>query len=247
MKFSWIGLLPTFVQKSIFSFTGLESRVLPFHVKNGSTWLAYEITRPEKIQSKLPPHLKLSDISVFQEPPKPVLFFNFFQVDSIFFQGHRLEFVTVAQHQHTGKFHFVILDYLSDAISSDPNHIFRDPTRSHMQLNYQSDYHYCEIQNEFFVLGAHLHNQSSFPTINPQFSVECNEEIYYGSSVEQTPNKLWFSEKETSHVLPFFPVVLKNPFYTSIRKSDPFVAFYYPNDIVFSILMGKQPDHDFEI
>ena len=207
MRLTWIGFLPTFLQKSIFSWTGLENRIMPFHVKNGSTWLAYEITRPEKIQCKLPPQLELSEISIFQETPKPVLFFNFFQVDSIFFQGHRLEFVTVAKHKKTGKFHFVILDYLSDAISSDPTHIFREPTRSHMKLNYQPEYHYCEIQNEFFVFCAHFYNESesfpsSIPFINPRFSVECNEEIYYGSSYAQTPNKLWFSDKETSHVLP---------------------------------------------
>lgn len=254
-RVSWIGLLPPFVQKSIFSWTGLEHRILPFHVKHGSTWLAYEITRPEKVQAKLPPDLVLADISVFQETPKPVLFYNFFKFESQFFQGHRLEFVTVALHKKTGKSHFVILDYLSDAISSDPTHIFRDPTRSRMSLQCQSEYHYCEIPDEFFVFCAHGSEQEqdsnhfhSFPSsINRQFSVECNEEIYYGSSFAQTPNKLWFSEQDTSHVVPFSPVVIKNPYHTSIRASTPFLAFYYPKDIVFSILMGKQPHSHLDI
>lgn len=248
MRYSWIGLLPTFLQKTLFSMTQLEHRILPFHVKNGSTWLAYEITRPEWVQSKLPPNLELSTISVFQETPKPVLFFNFFQVESIFFQGHRLEFVTVAKDRKTNQYHFVILDYLSDAISSDPNHIFRDPTRSRMKLAYQSEYHYCEIPDEFFIFSAHPSSNDSqhilTPKINPQFSIECNEEIYYGSIRTHTPNKLWFSDKETSDVIPFIPTVLKNPYYQKIRKTEPFLAFYYPRDIVFSILMGKQPQED---
>lgn len=241
MRYSWIHFLPSLIQKTLFSWTGLEQRVMPFHVQPGSTWLGYEITNPDWIQAQLPPHLELAPISVLNNmPPTQLLFFNFFHVDSFFLSGHRLEFVTVAQHTLTGKYHFVILDYISDTISSDPTHFFRGPSSSDMKLCYHDTFHYCSVEDEFFLYHKHHWNNELQP-INRTFSVECNEEIFYGSSLNHTPNKLWFSERETSEVITFKPSHVFNPYYTRVRARSPLLAFYYPHEIVFTILMGKQP------
>ena len=238
MKLTWCWV-HALLQSKFLTWTGLDKHPISFHVKDHSTWLAYEITSPEKVQEQLPPNLQLSPISVFNETERYALFYNFFEVHSPFFQGHRLEFVTVGQDRDKGTKHFVILDYLSDTISSDPTMIFRKASRSQMNIfrNMTSPVHACEIPKEFYLLCAHSIRSSSNLFVRPEFGIDCNKEIYYGSSRVHQPNKLSFNSSDTQQVRTFIPLVVENPFHIDIRNAFPYLAFYYPHDIPFQISM----------
>lgn len=95
---------------------------LPIRVKKMSTWLAFDLKNRKDFLHMIPRGTHIMPIKVLEEDvAKPRLLFNIYEASSTFFNGRRLEVVTlVRQKKRPEKIHFVVLDCFSDTLQWDP-------------------------------------------------------------------------------------------------------------------------------
>lgn len=204
---------------------------MTFHVLPGSLWTAYEMSGKEKeVLERIPDGLRWAESAVFENGKKRYyLFFNFFRVRTPYFDGHRLEVViTVADKED--KLHFLILEYHTDAISSDPLHYFRPPDRHDMTIHPME---YYKMGREY-VMDVWMSPTPTFSRLDEAF-VRANDTIYYASSL--TPNHLCFDEDEVGRVVRI-DIVCKsiNTLWASCREyPEPDFCFVYPHPVSFLI------------
>lgn len=229
----FFSLWPQAVQKRLYSSSPWVNQPMRFDVIPGSCWVGYDIRNKTMIERVIPEDLELTDIVVMEGlPPKPMLFFNFFGVDSDFLKGNRLEIVSLVREKHTGKKRFIILDYLSDTISSDPYSPFKRPNCRSMSLLKGREYCAKPLYHlEGWMLPKTVH-------LSQGFAVEANERIYYGhpSKEWRRPNVLAFDPHETLKARAFKIHDISNHLWKEARSAHPSVAFYYPNRIRFTII-----------
>lgn len=233
-----LALLPKNIQNLIHRHHQLDKTPIHFHVSQNSLWVGYKIKNESRIQNYLPDNLELIPIKVFQYDvhKHPFLFFNFFTVESDFFTGNRLEIVTVAKDRLTNKTRFVILDYLSDTISSDPIHLFKLPNAHKMNLfaDQNKIMAYCDSSYHITALPHNLHYN-----LSKSFAIDCNENIYYGTKTRHLPNYLSFDHDRISVVKKVNIESLYNNLWMETRERNPLCAFFYPADIHFTIVPEK--------
>jgi hypothetical protein len=230
------SFLPSRIQEKIFYSSQIHNTNMEFIVQPNSIWVGYEIINESDIINLLPSGLELTSTNIFSElSPKKYLFFNFFQVDTPFFFGHRLEIVTVVNEIKTGKKRFIILDYLTDTVSSDPKSLFKRRNCNKMKLNYNQHKFVCSADNKYMLI-AHK-NTSQISTLSNEFAIDCNEIIYYAgeNNKTQNPNSLQFCIKDVSEVYLFNPSCLFNNLWANSRTIYPAIAFFYPKKIHFLI------------
>jgi hypothetical protein len=223
-------------------------------------WVGYEVKNTTLLKSLLPPRLEdVVAIKVFKTlPARYYLFFNFFAVESPYFKGHRLEIVTVARERKSGQKRFVILEYFSDTISSDPVHKFKPPNAAGMNLVETPKLLGAVIAGNYTVLGKKTHQAR---ILSSAFSIGCNKYIYYGSDSSSTSNRLRFDPLETSRVHMLRDVIvhinlilqtLPAAFLHSLvrNKTTADLAFYYPRATGFDIIPeaeGSGSGHETEL
>lgn len=94
-----------------------------FNLNKDSLWLSYPVKRNyySKLQELIPETHKLAKCKVFEEDPLDYrLFFNIFSVKTPFFNGDRLEIVTLIEDKINNKISFVVLDCFTNVIHWDP-------------------------------------------------------------------------------------------------------------------------------
>jgi hypothetical protein len=230
------SFLPLKIQEKIFYSSNIHNTNMEFIVQPNSVWVGYEIINETDIINLLPNGLELTSTNIFPElAPKKYLFFNFFQVDTPFFFGHRLEIVTVVLEKKTGKKRFIILDYLTDTVSSDPTSLFKRRNCKKMKLNYNQQKLHCSAGNKYMLIAYKTVNKSSI--LSDEFAIDCNEIIYYAGNNNKTqnPNSLEFCIKDISEVYLFNPLCIFNNLWVSSRTIYPDIAFFYPKKVHFFI------------
>jgi len=241
---SILAILPEDIQKKIYTSNRIHSREMDFTVSPNSLWTAYEITNETAIQEYIPSDLELSDIRIFKYDscPKKYLFFNFFHVETPYFHGHRLEIVAVVKEKSTNKHRFIILDYYSDTISSDPIQLFKKPNAKHMSL-YNDDELFIVYMDNLYFIKAHPSKKFYEKTLCKEFSIDCNKKIYYGSKHIHKPNKLSFDENNVQKIHLLNAECIYNNLWTHCRKKNPDAVFYFPNPILFKIIPEDDDDN----
>ena len=230
------SFLPLKIQRKIFYSSNIHNTNMEFIVQPNSIWVGYQIINDTEIIKLLPKDLELTSTNVFPEmAPKKYLFFNFFEVDTPFFFGHRLEIVTVVKEKKTGKKRFIILDYLTDTVSSDPTYLFKRKNCKKMKLDYNLDRFLCSADNKYMLMANKNINKISI--LSNEFAIDCNEIIYYAgdNNKTQNPNSLEFFIKDVSEVYLFNPLCIFNDLWNNSRTIYPEIAFFYPKKIHFLI------------
>lgn len=225
-----LSLLPLGLQKIIYTRSGIASRPIEFVVEPNSVWCGYEIMDSAEVEKRIPKNLELDKISVFGEVPRYYLFFNFFEVSSEVLSGLRLEIVTVAREKETGRPRFVILDYLTNTVSSDPNTPFKRPNEKDMVLRGMGDYLFVK-SGECYMLVLQKKEKKH---VSRRFSYEPNRYIYYREC--ETPNRLDFDLDEVVNTRGYEIVYIKNSLWRDAIGKDPKILFYYPDRTTFTIV-----------
>lgn len=228
-----ITLFPQNIQMNIYEWASLDKNELIFDVLPDSVWLGYEIKNETMIHEYIPDDLELSPIKLFcfSEEMK-ILFFNFFKVKSKYFEGHRLEIVTTVLEKSTNKKRFIILDYFSDTISSDPKNIFKKPNSERMLLIGDKDQIIGQLDDRYNFIAGRTNRSLS---LSDQFAIGCNKKIYYGWNKSHLPNILNFDEKKIKKINIIEKISVYNQLWENTRDPEPDIAFYYPRDIRFDI------------
>lgn len=225
-----LSFLPVSLQKKIYTNSGIGSRHIEFVVEPNSVWCGYEIVNSTEVEMRIPKNLELQKISVFGEVPRYYLFFNFFEVASEVLSGLRLEIVTVAREKLTGNPRFVIIDYLTNTVSSDPNTPFKRPNEKNMILKDMGDYLFMKAGIDYVLVMK----KKSEKKLLKSFSYEPNRFIYYRDS--EIPNRLQFDPNETANTRDSEILYIKNNLYKDTIEKDVGVVFYYPNRTTFQIV-----------
>lgn len=208
-----------------------------FDMRPGSLWLAYRAVgdAPEVIE-RIPSGTRWADVSIFPgDEPGRYIFFNFFRVETAYFGGHRLEVVTTIA-DGDGETRFLILDYFSDAISSDPEHLFRPPTHTDMDMVSDVDGIRVWRLADLYRAEAWVSPIAGITPLDVSFSVDANRIIYYAGS--DKPNVLEFDPDETGSVVVLGKenmCYLENHLWTGCREADPVASFMYANPVSFTI------------
>lgn len=231
------SFFPIEFQRIIYNQFVIGETVMKFQVQPNSVWLGYQIKNSSSIETLIPDNLELSKISMFGEKPQFYLFFNFFNVSSDYFSGLRMEIVTTAREKLTCKNRFVILDYLSNTISSDPNVPFKRPNKNKMYL--------YDIQNYLLLLAGDdyvlfLEKIPKQKKLLQKAIIDPNKFIYYRNN--NIPNELFFNTKEVSDTYDFNIIYSRNQLWEHARSTTPDIVFYYPNKTTFFITPGYLPN-----
>ncbi|NDE13965.1 hypothetical protein EBZ80_03450 [bacterium] len=227
----FLSYFPAPIQRAVYGLAGIGTRPMRFDVVS-SLWVGYELTDPAPVLARLPPGLEVAAVRVFADDPaeRPMIFFNAFRVDATYFRGGRLEVATVVRDTATGTHHFVILEYLTDTVSSDPEHLFRRPDVSAMRFS--DDALRCSTAG-FSVVSRDTGEDA---LLDERFAVEANREIYYGTARPHRPNVLEFDEKAVRRVRKIRTASVHNDLWADARTAEPLVSFYYPGSVGFTIV-----------
>lgn len=242
--------LPSNIQKSIlYNVVQIDKQILDFNLRPYSTWTAYEIKNETKILEKIPSDLELTSIKIFKNSkPLKILFFNFFKVDSTYLSGNRLEIVTVVKDKKNNKKRFIILDYYSDTISSDPEHCIKKPNAKNMKFVNSKTEIGGYMEDKYVFMGI-KDEKEELHTLSSEFAISCNKNIYYGSTTPHLPNYLEFDKECVSKVNFFKHIEIVNHLWKETILSEPFITFYFPQPLHFKIQIDKlctQQEDDYE-
>lgn len=210
---------------------------MKFEVQPGSLWTVYPVSDDAReILDRIPSGSTWADVSIFPgETPRKYIFFNFFQVKTDYFTGCRLEVVTVIRDKD-GKNRFLILDYFSNAISSDPENLFRPPTHRDMTIKSDADGTRTWRLADLFQAEVWVSPVTGTTSLDPGFSIDANEKIYYAG--KDIPNVLEFDPEETGRVVVLNAGnmnYLENHVWTECREAEPVACFMYPHPVMFMI------------
>lgn len=251
MKFFLINLFVNFfslwpyqVQKKILESSGISNQPLQFNLENNSIWVAYKIKNKDRIYKLLPPDLELTPIKpLHHQKEEYLIFFNFFKVNADLFKGHRLEIVTTALDKKSDKKRFIILDYYSDTISSDPKHPFKTKNSKKMNLSDFKSHLFAKLDNDYIFMASKKNESNS--ALTDQFSIECNENIYYGHNQLHAPNSLQFNKEKIKKIRLLHEVILYNKLWNDTIEDSSLFSFYYPHSLDFSIIPNKNNSSSF--
>lgn len=235
---SILSRLPRVIQKKVYYIANLDKE-MDFNVLPNSIWVGYRIRNETLISKRLPPDLYLSPIKIFpNSKPDKFVFFNFFQVNSTYLQGHRLEIVTVAHDPITNQKRFVILDYFSNTISSDPENLFKRSNSRNMNILSIKNLLCAYLDDKYVFVGEK--NRSPNVRLSAEFALGCNHNIFYGSNTSHAPNYLTFNDNDVSNVRVFSDFnVMTNTSWEDAIYEKPVISFYYPHQVNFKIKTHK--------
>lgn len=239
MGLSLFADLPSKLQKHIlYNVVKIDKQILDFNLKPNSTWTVYEIKDETKILERIPSDLELTDVRIFKDSePIKAIFFNFFRVDSTYLSGNRLEIVTVVRDKKNNKKRFIILDYYSDTISSDPEHCIKKANAKKMKFSNTEQNIGSYMEDKYVFYGEK--DATSLQRLSSEFGITCNKNIYYGSTTPHLPNYLDFDYEKVSNVNLFKDFTLINHLWQDTISEKPFIAFYFPQALHFKIQMDK--------
>lgn len=203
---------------------------IQFVVQPNSVWLGYRIKDSTEVEKRIPTNLDLTKVSVFGNIPEYYLFFNFFHVSSNVLSGLRLEIVTMVREKSTGMHRFIILDYLTNTVSSDPNIPFQRANQKNMQLLDLGSHLFLNANNDYVVLLKKGKKKSILKT----FVNEPNKKIYYAKS--EIPNQLEFDINQVSDTHDIEILHSKNHLWREVINEKIEIQFFYPNQTIFSII-----------
>ena len=210
----------------------MRLRVLP-----NSVWVAYTLTRPGAVRPLLPPALELASGPLLDDEVatvrSPKLLFNAYQVESSWMRGTRLEVLVLARHRATKRYHFCVLDCLTDTLQWDPiEGVQRPNARSavrHAPGRARVD---VRTRRHAFAVDA-LHRRAR--PLAPTFAIEANEACYFRNTDVAYPMR--FDAREVGapvrELAPTRPVL--NTLWADVRSPYPSHLFVHPHAMTYDV------------
>ena len=222
----------------------INIKSMQFNLNKDSLWLSYPLktTSFKNLSNIIPSTHRLAKCKVFEEDKSDYrLFFNFFQVKTIFFTGNRLEIVTIANNIINNQPSFIILDCYSNVMSWDPIvgiqkancKIKKKITNTKYNIN-------LDFNNEKERDLTNIFNLQSFKTrikkkVLSEFSIDPNY-ICYFKNHPKGYNLLFNKKQIDKKVILLKDINLKHNIYTTYIKELEH-AFVYPQEMNFKVFL----------
>lgn len=219
---------------------------MQFNLNKDSLWLSFPLktTSFSDLSNKIPSTHRLTKCKVFEEDKLDYrLFFNFFEVKTGFFNGNRLEIVTIANNKINNKPSFIILDCYTNVISWDPIEGIQNANCKINKKITNTKYNFnLDFKNNDQKLFNNLFNLTSFKTtirksVVKEFSIEPNY-ICYFKNYPKGYNLLFNNNEIDKKVILLKDVNLNQNLYINYIK-DLEHAFIYPHKMNFKIFLNK--------
>ena len=208
----------------------MRLRILP-----GSLWIAYTITSPATVQSRLPASLVLAPTALLEDEasafPTPKLLFNVYRVDAgLAMQGTRVEVVTFARHRTRNTPHLVVLDCLTDTLQWDPVHGVRG-ANAHVDGNAARYAWDVRTSTERLSVRA---SPARRRRIDRTFVVDANRACYYGRV--DVPYAMYFDAAEVARpVRDLYAAHLENTLWRDVRSARASHLFCHEHAMTFDV------------
>lgn len=182
-----------------------QSLNFEFRVHPWNLWMAYPTDATVEIQRLLPPGLTLAKHRIYEDDDEErhYLLYNLFTSQSVVMgMSTRLEIVVIAERDEDGRRCFVILDYLTNSVSSDAGRSFRAPNSPKTARYLTPDRLLRGVVlgqswQPVFDVTARVALDRPARRPDPRFIVEGNEYIYYGCTAGEAVTKST-PQKETA-------------------------------------------------
>jgi hypothetical protein len=217
----------------------INAKSMKFNLYKDSLWLSYpiKINNLKDISSKIPNTHRLSKCKVFKEDKLDYrLFFNFFQVQSSFFTGNRLEIVTIVNNILNGTTSFVIIDCFSDVMSWDPIEGIQKANCKIDKKITNSKYNVkIKTNNKYEILNLNSFKTKIKKRVLREFSINPNYVCYFKNY--KKGYNLVFNEKQIDKkVILLKDVKLNHDIYKNYIKELEY-AFIYPQEMNFKVYL----------
>ena len=237
---------------------GFKITSMDFNLKKDSLWLSYPLKKTylNNIDKKIPITHKIAKCKIFEDDIYDYrLFFNVFEVQTPFFNGNRLEVVTLAKNINTNDVSFIILDCFTNVMSWDPIDGIQKANSNFKKLITNSKYNILieEISKnnnhdnkdnkdnkDKKKKNNYIFNLTSFKgkikkTVLPSFSIDPNYVCYFKNYPKGY--KLAFNIKQIDQKVKILKdIKLKHDIYSSYIK-DLEHAFIYPQKMNFKVFL----------
>ncbi|NCY26808.1 MAG: hypothetical protein EBX37_18860, partial [Alphaproteobacteria bacterium] len=260
------------LQRWVYDRSGIGTRPMIFDVRPQSWWMAFSLLDRPSLERRIPPDLELVPVSVFRnQSPREMVFLNIFQVDSPHLRGNRLEIVTTVceKRDPLRQPRFLIIDYFSDTISSDPVRPFKLPDASVFSISIsdacssasktaREEMMTIMLTNEektpFWVRGTVRRRKNEVSSsssssdrsflFHPSFIGSCNQKIFYGSSEIHPPNDLQFSVEDLEANARVDIHDVFHRFLPGTIGPRPDFSFVFLNTLRFTIVPSSSPSQE---
>lgn len=241
-RISTISEISGYFEKSNKDMINVKS--MQFNLNKDSLWLSYPLktTSFKDMSNKIPRTHRLVKRKVFEEDkPDYRLFFNFFQVKTIFFTEIRLEIVTIANNIFNNEPSFIILDCYSNVMSWDPiSGIQKANCKIEKKITNTKYNVNLDLKSTDNKILTNIFNLKSFKTnikkkVLPEFSIEPNY-ICYFKNHSKGYNLLFNKKQIDKKVILLKNINLKHDICTTYIKELEH-AFVYPQEMNFKVFL----------
>lgn len=206
-------------------------RRMPIKIQPWSTWFAFSLKNTAEVAQYLPSGMEVAPVRILSsDAAEPKLLFNMYRSSSPFFQGLRLEVLTIARRVASPQTtHFVVLDCMSDTLAWDPiDGVHMPDAKGRMSTVLHSHQLECSGDLGCLEVAAHIGKRR---TITKSFAVDANHLCLFRSSTKGI--ELEFNESEvTQDVRVLRNVRLRSDIWSTCRGRMTH-AFVHPHAMDF--------------
>ncbi len=234
-----VKALPLSWQRKMTENAAKKDPYMGFIVEPYSFFLSYEVKDPKALEDLIPPRYKIIPTSIFKGSPEvPSLIVGAFNLHASYFWGSRIEVYLIVEDQNTGLLSWIIMDYESNTISTDPARGMIGATTPHCVIttSFRGEV-IVDIQGRSpekkITLNADLKNAKP-EELNQRLWIEGNLSVDYGNKLGgkgSEPFGMIFDpgEMETALRLPLEDVeILSNTFLEDYTVGSPYESACFP-------------------
>lgn len=232
------NLMPKNIRKKMINSSGKKAPYMGFVVEPYSFFLCYEIEDLELAKTFLPDNFKLLKTKIFEaDDPKYYCIFGCINAHTSGFWGSRVEFYIIAEDISTNLLSWIIVDYDTNTITSDPKDGLSGPSTKDLVIT--TDYNgnlFVDMVNKNgrrLVFSSDI-KEGKMRELDSRLWVEGNLSIAYGKNKsEDNPGlfSLTFNEKEFDEALDI-PIdslrIDENDWFGGLFKDKPSKVVCFP-------------------
>lgn len=217
----------------------LNIKSMKFNLNKDSLWLSYPLKKTsfKDINKLIPKSHTIAKCKIFKEDKLDYrIFFNYFDVETNFFSGTRLEIITIAINNYDKKPSFIILDCFTDTISWNPiDGIQKANCKIKKKItNSKYDIIINNLNNTENLLLLNSSKSSIYKSVLKNFSIIPNYICYFQNF--DTGFKLSFNENQINKkVIILKDISLENNIFKKYIKELEYI-FIFPQKMNFKVL-----------
>mgnify|MGYP001229191995 CR=1 FL=1 len=208
--------------------------LVPMQVRPSSFWAAYELKNENRLP--LPSGATIHPVRIFADsPPRKLLLFNEYDSKSPYFGGRRLEANVIVRIR--GKTHFVVVDYITNAIAWNPIrgvHLPNSQMYNHKMTQSRIKTRIRDMRGEFFNVDGVCENDAT-RRITLDFAVRPNRECFFRDHPYSV--KLQFDPHQICHPVSLVDATVD----TSIlrdHQGEFLMSFVHPFSMNFNMTLN---------